>query len=45
LAELNPRPVSEEKNHFQLLVCFLMLAKKDKNLAEQALQELTLLAG
>jgi hypothetical protein len=45
LAELNPRPVSEEKNMYQLLVCFWMLAKRDKANAEQALQELTILAG
>ncbi|XP_059488844.1 tetratricopeptide repeat protein 21B-like isoform X2 [Neocloeon triangulifer] len=45
LGELNPRPVTEEKNTYQLLVCFLLLAKRDKALAEQALQELTLLAG
>jgi hypothetical protein len=45
LAELNPRPVSEEKNMYQLLVCFWMLAKRDKAIAEQALQELTTLAG
>jgi len=45
LAELNPRPVSEEKNMYQLLVCFWMLAKRDKATAEQALQELTTLAG
>ncbi|CAB3383131.1 Hypothetical predicted protein [Cloeon dipterum] len=45
LGELNPRPVSEEKNMYQLLVCFWMLARREKAVAEQALQELTLLAG
>ncbi|KAF4532150.1 hypothetical protein B566_EDAN015301 [Ephemera danica] len=45
LAELKPRPVSEERNIYRLLCCFLALARREKQAAESALQELTMLAG
>jgi tetratricopeptide repeat protein 21B len=45
LLELKPRPVTEERNIYRLLCCFLALARRDKQAAENALQELTLLAG